>query len=286
MREHLDRVLECLPLAAYRHTETPEHVHQLRVATRRVLATLRLYAPVLPIKESQWIAKQMRRIRSAAGTARDLDVLMSRYRSRGRKNQTVLRHLKRQRREAQHSICQLCESLMETSKLPRHCRRLLKKSSACSEGQPLHVFAAIQLQSQAASFFAAAPAGRTTVTRLHRFRIEAKRFRYAIELIGDCFPGPLNAQIYPSVCKTQDLLGAVNDRSVALRRMKALLRQAEKKKVRKRLKALITKERRHLKRCRNRFQKWWTPSFASELEANVADLLSTPPNEDGAARDQ
>jgi hypothetical protein len=58
--------------------DTVEHVHQLRVATRRTLAAFEAFHAVIPAKRRDWFEKRLRRLRRAAGEARDLDVLTER----------------------------------------------------------------------------------------------------------------------------------------------------------------------------------------------------------------
>ena len=64
-----------LPLAAERADEDVEHVHQLRVASRRTTAAMETFAAYLPPRRAEWFDRQLKRIRRAAGEARDLDVL-------------------------------------------------------------------------------------------------------------------------------------------------------------------------------------------------------------------
>ncbi|HEY1785731.1 MAG TPA: CHAD domain-containing protein, partial [Pirellulales bacterium] len=56
----------------------PEDVHQLRVATRRAMAALEIFQTLLPPRRTRKMKKQLKRIRRAAGGARDLDVLAAR----------------------------------------------------------------------------------------------------------------------------------------------------------------------------------------------------------------
>ena len=72
----LEVVRDCLPPALDRPDEDPEHVHQLRVATRRAGAALRIFAPCLPEKAFKAARKALRRLRRAAGAARDWDVFL------------------------------------------------------------------------------------------------------------------------------------------------------------------------------------------------------------------
>ena len=54
----------------------PEYVHQLRVATRRADAALRIFAPCLPGKVHKKARHRLRRLRQAAGAAHDWDVFL------------------------------------------------------------------------------------------------------------------------------------------------------------------------------------------------------------------
>ena len=56
----------------------PEHVHQLRVATRRTAAACRVFERLARKKPLRQLEKQLRQLRRAAGVARDLDVLCQR----------------------------------------------------------------------------------------------------------------------------------------------------------------------------------------------------------------
>src|SRR5687767_3640798 len=67
-------VIDLLPRALAGPQDDPEPVHQLRVSTRRAAAALRSFADLLPGKYHKGLARQLRRIRRAAGEARDWDV--------------------------------------------------------------------------------------------------------------------------------------------------------------------------------------------------------------------
>src|SRR6478609_6927373 len=69
-------VREFLPLAVEKPDEDPEHVHQLRVGTRRAGAALRVFKAYLPRKHRVATREALRTIRRAAGDARDWDVFL------------------------------------------------------------------------------------------------------------------------------------------------------------------------------------------------------------------
>src|SRR5450755_1491967 len=78
LRFRLAAVQHYLPLAGEKPDEDIEYVHELRVATRRTTAALRLYADMLPRRRTARMETRLKQIRRAAGDARDYDVLVQR----------------------------------------------------------------------------------------------------------------------------------------------------------------------------------------------------------------
>src|SRR5687767_3634942 len=72
----LGTVAHYLPLAFHEAARDIEHVHQLRVATRRARAALDLFEVCLANGAAKQARKLLRRIRRAAGAARDWDVFL------------------------------------------------------------------------------------------------------------------------------------------------------------------------------------------------------------------
>jgi adenylate cyclase len=58
-------------------TPDPEYIHQMRVATRRLRAAMRMFAPVMPDEFAATLTPLLRELMSTLGRARDLDVLMA-----------------------------------------------------------------------------------------------------------------------------------------------------------------------------------------------------------------
>src|SRR5690349_18746433 len=77
LRVRLQPVFEQLPLAALEADKDIEHVHQLRVATRRAEAALRIFRSCLPGKTWRKARRHLRKVRRAAGAARDWDVFLA-----------------------------------------------------------------------------------------------------------------------------------------------------------------------------------------------------------------
>src|SRR6266852_4391879 len=70
-------VRDRLPPAMFEADKDVENVHQLRVATRRAGAALRIFRLCLPEKEFKRIRRRLRRLRRACGAARDWDVFLA-----------------------------------------------------------------------------------------------------------------------------------------------------------------------------------------------------------------
>jgi len=106
LRLRLAAVRHYLPLAAERPEEDIEYVHELRVATRRTTAALRLYAGLLPGRRTARMERRLKQIRRAAGDARDYNVLAQGL-CAGRSDpeaQRYLNEVRSLRREAQKAI--------------------------------------------------------------------------------------------------------------------------------------------------------------------------------------
>ena len=72
LRRHFERML--LHEAEVRAQDGAEPVHDMRVATRRLRAALRVFDDALPARESGTLARQLKWIAGALGRVRDLDV--------------------------------------------------------------------------------------------------------------------------------------------------------------------------------------------------------------------
>src|SRR5439155_18737121 len=88
----LEVVHDYLPLALHRWTEDIEYVHQLRVGTRRGGAALAIFEPCLPRKVFRRLRKRLKKIRRAAGEARDWDVFAQTLQERETNATAAQRH--------------------------------------------------------------------------------------------------------------------------------------------------------------------------------------------------
>lgn len=274
LEARLAAVAYYLPLAGLRSKEAIEHVHQLRVSTRRVLAALELYRDCLPGKRVRRMKRRMKRIRDVAGVVRDLDVLAQRYRDSGsKKHKRLLRRLGQLRRKGRRKLIDLDRELNRSSCLDMQVQKLLLSIEDTS-ALPLDEFARSQLTDHARCYFESAKSDFATIEDLHGFRIQAKALRYTIELLGDALDERVRSDIYPIVCKTQDLLGELNDYSVAHSRLKRLAKAERRKRHAKRFKELARAEKQKVVKTKQRFLDWWTPKYVSEFESEFYRLLN------------
>ncbi len=75
LRARLRTVAYYLPLATFKSDRDVEYVHQVRVSTRRAVALVRIFRSLLSNRDADWLDRKLKKIRRAAGEARDLDVL-------------------------------------------------------------------------------------------------------------------------------------------------------------------------------------------------------------------
>jgi CHAD domain-containing protein len=282
----LGTVSHFLPLAARHADDDVEYVHQLRVGTRRALACLAIYQSVLPMREVKWFRKQLRRIRKAAGEARDLDVFLIRYADcKKRKDRRIVRQLRRRREAAQQPIVELHQKLMVKPRYEMHRRRLLqaiddrrfKPDVAIRPwAQDQLPWAQDQLGVTAGRFFDSIPDNLQDPEQLHRFRIKTKELRYAIEILTEVLPNEASETILPLVKQLQEHLGEINDRAVARTRLQRWAKRTGGRRKPKRMRKMAARESKLLKRSIKDFGRWWTPAFAERLRTSIEDL-SRPP---------
>jgi CHAD domain-containing protein len=282
LNSRLATVAHFLRLAAKHADETPEHVHQLRVSTRRSLAALRMYEAVLPKKETKRFRKRLNRIRKAAGEARDLDVFLLRYdENRGRDHARFLNRIKKRRRRAQRPIVKLHEKLISNHRFEQQVQAFLKRiaceSSPCE--QPLDAWARSRMAEATDKFFTTAPKHTPpSLEELHRFRIQGKELRYAIELVSAVLASDLRTALYPLVTQLQDRLGRLCDHSSACQRLATWREESSPGRKADHLLKLEREEQDELEESIKQFAQWWTPDFANDLQTSLFAITSEKPD--------
>jgi CHAD domain-containing protein len=290
----LDVVNHWLPSAVHEADQDPENVHQLRVATRRADAALRIFRPCLPGKTYRNARARLRTIRRAAGAARDWDVFLIELRQRARSAKDADRpgldflagYAAGQRACAQSSLENVETDLEEP--FPDFVTKTLDDlHEAHEDGKTTLIELARSLLSELLiKLHERATGDLKDYERLHKVRIAGKRLRYALEVFADCFGPELRDRLYPMVEEMQEILGRANDSHVASGRLSELrgrIRGWED--VSERLlpgvEGLLRFHQRRLPQERRRFLKWWEQWCAAGVEAVLfapaSAVTSEPP---------
>lgn len=266
-----------LPFAARQVDDDIEKVHQLRVSTRRAGAAVRLYRNWLPRKSSRWLKKRLRKIRRAAGEARDFDVLATRLeRELGDEAVELLKLVAAKRAAVQPKIAGVADGCHRKDKLRRHVDRVLagirpRGADARRLNPSFRDWAAARLRLSTDRFFAVSPSDSAEIKQLHRFRIAGKRLRYTMELLAPAFGPELRDEHYRSIEQLQDLLGRVND-SVNGRTQLGELRDATDD---PQLLALVDRlaagQDARFHAVVAEFYNWWTTEHAEALHRALVD---------------
>jgi CHAD domain-containing protein len=268
----LEVVRDYLGLALREPDKDPEHVHQLRVGTRRAGAAVEIFSVCLPDKVYKAARKRLKRLRRAAGEARDWDVFLitlaetlQRKNNRCRAGLDFLTGYALSRRTTAQT------HLDEASPdYPFAFDRFLARTITAigepedrSHTRTLLGLAAPLLNTLLGDLEQAAEADLTDYGRLHRVRILGKRLRYAMEVFADCFPPQFRHEFYPAVEEMQDILGRANDSYVASQRLQALglkLQAAQPedwKRFQPGIEGLLHFHQKRLPEERQHFLAWW-----------------------------
>lgn len=214
--------------------DDPEYVHQSRVALRRVRSAIRLFdrehrdVPQSLADELQWFARTL-------GKARDWDVIADETLPSLAEGIGV-QAMKSLVAKANQRRGQARQEIRKAARSPRYAALVLCGERWCMTPVPaaaeLHADAAapaLQRASkklfEAARFFAA-----LTAARRHQVRILAKRLRYALDLFAIALPKQATTRYIDALSELQDVLGLLNDASVAKTVLPHLTRSARLKK--------------------------------------------------------
>ncbi len=279
-------VRERLPLAVAHADEDVEHVHQLRVGTRRAGAALRIFAPTVPDRLHRKARRTLRRLRRAAGAARDWDVFTETLthrlaRADGKQKRGLdflLGYAHGQRVQAQAGLVEAARERGE--RLPGLIHDLARAvESSPAAGQTLRDLAVPTLTVLLRELEAAAAGELAQYEQLHQVRILGKQLRYAMEVFAPCFGSAFREEYYPAVEEMQDILGKANDSHVAAGRLtdlrtRLLRTQPEQwPAYQAGIETLLRFHQRRLPQQRKAFLQWWQAWQRSGAEQAFAGLI-------------
>lgn len=218
-------VLRRLPPAVKAAHRDSEHVHQLRVATRRATAALRLFAPCLPGKQARKLKELLRRLRRSAGAARDWDVFALmleasstlRTRSAAPARDFLAGFATTRRLDAQRELNDVAAAA--GSDFASEVAALADERFDKPDGGAIGTLAASRINDLRAALEAASSPPPAASEALHRLRIIGKRLRYSMEIFADCFAAPFRHALYPALEELQEILGRITDAHVAVQHL-------------------------------------------------------------------
>lgn len=272
-------VREKLPAAVERASEDVEHVHQLRVGTRRAGAALKLLGDCLPGKVCQAAKKSLRTLRRAAGEARDWDVFILGLAgakplatAAGKPAMDfLLGYALNERAKAQALLANAAKEV--GPEFEELCSQLAESVDDSGSGSAaLGEYASEQMRVLFAAFNTVVAANPADPEALHQLRIQAKRVRYAMELFAPCFPPSFKDVLYIAVEHLQEILGQLQDAVVGTARLENLrdsvqqIMPAEWKRLRSGINGLLTGMRRKVPSAKKQFQTWRTTWFKLSAE--------------------
>jgi len=249
-------------------------VHRLRVATRRATAAITVFRPLIPRRQRRWLKKALRCVRRAAGEARDLDVLVARDRAAtstvraGDSPRRLAQVLAQRRPETKHRL------QVGLAGVPMHAwRDQTDATTAAIESRTpagtVASFASRRARRLVRRFMARLDRRLCDGRAIHRLRIESKKLRYALEVIGEIGTPVVTSTSDRVLRHLQARLGDYTDPAAAADRLGRWSRREPDGPARRTLLAARKREATAAKRARRACKRWWT----SKRRAGVARKL-------------
>ena len=220
--------LSCLEHLQQNHqgaltSDDPEYIHQMRIATRRLRAALRLFARVLPAHFAESLRTPLSALMKQLGRARDFDVLLSEIANpvlSALPNEPRLPALASDITNRRYAARAQAVALLAAPDYGRALLTALESLHAMPEPDPatvaLHSFASRRLQGLRRKLRRLTVAANIDdPASLHALRIGVKRLRYALEFFSPLAPERAWHRSLRQLAAVQDTLGQLNDLSNA-----------------------------------------------------------------------
>ena len=276
----LKRVAKLLPRAARHPEKDVEYVHDLRVASRRAAATIRLFDPWLPQAVSGDMVSRLDRIRRAAGPARDLDVIkgrLSRLAAAGGATPQLAAAIDRVRSRRTRAQKPIKRSHRKASKQGWFDERALLSEQVMWRGDgpepKLSDWAGSALLPPLQRFVDRSFEDLTDSRALHRMRIAEKRVRYSLEVLGGAPESPFD-DVMPMLADLQKRLGEINDHQSAHSLMLRWRDRSSDEDLREVFAHLAAFERWLGSYAHDKFLEWWTPGRRLDFHVRLSTLCT------------
>jgi triphosphatase len=223
LRRHFAAMLAHEP--GVRLGEDPEELHDMRVATRRLRAALKLYANALP-KRAERYERDLRWVAGALGEVRDLDVHLARLHEEASRNGEVLEEvvalLRERRVEARRRMLEALDS-NRYERLLATFSGTLRRGHSPAPSAPILEVAPDLLKDRYKKVRKVAKklSEDSPPEHFHDLRKKGKRLRYALEPLQEIYGKPAHKMV-KLLKKIQDDLGDHQDLIVAAGLMEEL----------------------------------------------------------------
>jgi CHAD domain-containing protein len=263
-----------LPLAARHAGDDVEYVHQLRVSCRRAAAALRAFEAFSGRRRCK-LKRWLKRLREAAGPARDADVLIARLHNEldpaNPLAQQLVDTVIQSRKESQAALEKIDRKASDGA-LQRAADQCIERLATSDRKLARKTFAefACRAVAEAARGLEGIDVAAASLDDLHRLRIAAKRLRYSIEIFHSAASSALRLEVYPQVEELQERLGTLNDRAASQARWQQWLGELPPSDLAAFAASLVVRDHAAATDLRAEFLAWWTP----QREASVRDQLA------------
>lgn len=301
LRFHLRRMLYHEP--GTRQGDDIEALHDMRVATRRMRAALRVFGSYFESETCDWIRKGVQRIGQALGRVRDLDVLMANAQAhldalpseRQYELDPLLEHWRNRRDKARTKMLAHLDSQAYVNFADRFmtfCETPGMGSIKVSPGDPVPVYVAHVVPGMIYTRYETVRAydsvlDQAPISTLHALRIDAKRMRYTLEFFREVLSTEAG-DVIAALIHVQDHLGALHDADVArllvwkyleqrIREVRKQQRQAltvEELPALEGIAAYLGSREREMQRLRETFLEVWEDVVSPEMRLKLAQAVS------------
>lgn len=228
----LDRLLDAFTrqLGGVPTADNPDHIHDLRVASRRLRAALPIFRGCFTAQEYRTWMKEIRRITRTLGTARDEDVQIEFLRGKIASCQDsallpgleyLLAGLTKERNSAQPAVVRAIDRIHERgtfrdlSSALQGAKRVQGRGVKATGTGTIYAKARDDIRKRLDALIALETSleDRDAVEGHHAMRIAAKWLRYTMEVYAPLYGGALDGPV-STVKRVQELLCTIHDLDV------------------------------------------------------------------------
>ena len=239
-----------------------------------------MFSSCLPRSESTEVRSSLRRVRRAAGPARDLDVLEERLSRLAAAGGTTIQlgaaidQVRRRRKKAGKPLLKTYRKARK-SDFEGLVRSLPRQVAWRRDGpEPaLMDWAGIELRPSIEEFVSRSSSNLADREALHRMRIAEKRVRYSLEILAGGAADSAVDEVAPALRELQERLGGISDHEAARVLLIRWRGRSSDDGLREVFSHLAAFEKWQGSYVHDEFLKWWTPTRSLELCGQLEDIL-------------